>query len=123
MNRRYFLCALGVASLTLIAGCQDNLNVPFVGYWLEQTDDRPATLHITEDGPDLVVRIRQVSILSGNYRRDNFPAKARQDNVMTIADKWQFIYDKQSKMLKDSDNHYKPFKKISDDEYKRLTSD
>lgn len=122
MNRRYFIFALGAISFTLLAGCQDNLNAPFVGYWLEQKEDRPATLHITEDGPNLVLRIRQIDIFFGGYKRHNFQAKARENGVITIEGKWQLVYDKSSKMLNDSDNHYKSFKRISEDEYKRLTS-
>ncbi|AYN21969.1 hypothetical protein AB6N01_09990 [Alcaligenes nematophilus] len=123
MNRRYFLSAFGALSLTLLSGCQDNLNAPFVGYWLEQKDERPATLHVTEDGPNLVVRVRQISMISGTYRQHNFPAKARENGVMTISDKWQLTYDKSQKHLTDSDGRYKPFKKISESEYKSLTSD
>lgn len=123
MNRRYFLCALGAATLTLLTGCKNNINTPFIGYWLEQKEDRPATLHITENGPDLVLRIRQIDILFGGYAKHNFPAKARENGVMTIAGKWQLNFDESSQILSDSDNHYKNFKKISEDEYKRLISD
>ncbi|QXR34697.1 hypothetical protein EGK70_012525 [Alcaligenes aquatilis] len=123
MNRRYFLSVLGATSLTLLAGCQDNLNAPFVGYWLEQKEDRPATLHITEDGPDLVFRVRQHDFLFGGYEKYNFPAKARENGVMTVSGKWQFNYDKQTKTLNESDKRYKSFKKISEAEYKTLTSE
>ena len=123
MKRRYFLSALGVAGFILLTGCQENSNAPFVGYWLEQKDELPATLHVTEDGPNLVVRARQISIISGTYRQHNFPAKARENGVMTISDKWQLTYDKSKKILTDSDNRYKSFKKISEGEYKNFTSD
>lgn len=123
MKRRYFLSTLGAASLILLSGCKENSNTPFVGFWLEQKNELPATLHVTEDGPNLVVRVRQISSISGTYRQHNFPAKARENGVMTISDKWQLTYDESRKTLTDSDGRYKSFKKISEGEYKKLTSE
>lgn len=114
MNRRYFLCALGAASLTLLAGCQDNLNAPFVGYWLEQKEDGPAVMHVKEDGPDLLIRIRTAGYVLF------LPAKVKQANTITIDKKKQLTYDKSANALIDPDKGFEPFKKISQIEFENL---
>ncbi|WP_321266873.1 hypothetical protein [Alcaligenes faecalis] len=117
MNRRYFLSALGAISLTLLAGCQDDLTAPFVGYWLEQKEDGPAIMHVKEDGPDLLIRIRTSGYMLF------LPAKVKQAKTMTIDNKKQLIYDKPTGTLIDPDKGFNPFKKISQIEFENLIAD
>lgn len=66
--RRIFFTAL-LSSAFFVSGCSESESKPFVGYWLQQTEDRPVSLHIKESGNDVQVKIGQ--LVFGRYETVN----------------------------------------------------
>lgn len=116
MIKKLFLSLAMLASLVL-AGCSDK-NEPFIGYWHQDTDTRPITLHIKPDGDNVMVRINQ--LIFGNYVKHNELGRVADKDVLSIADRIQVRLE--DGQLIDVDNSSTRFKQITEAQYEEITN-
>lgn len=98
----------------LISGCSESHATPFLGYWLQDAERRPVSLHIKEDGQDVMVRIGQLSF--GKYQFDNALGQVKQEGLLNIGNQKQLRYVDGN--LIDVDDESAVFKRINEQEYK-----
>lgn len=115
MFRKFVFPFLLLGFLSLTACTEKNLNEPFLGYWLQETDKQPISLHIKEDGPDVVVRAGQLSF--GIYETYNWPGEVKQENLLNMGNgRLQLRYE--DGKLVDVDNKQSIFRQIDEAQYK-----
>ena len=115
MKRRHFLTMLAAAGVLSLAGCSDNHAEPFIGYWLQDSQQRPVSLHIKEDGTDVIVTIGQ--LVFGRYETEHEPGHASQEHLLTISDGTkQLRYE--NDMLVDVEDGEVRFNRITEQQYK-----
>lgn len=119
MKRRHFILALGAASLTLLTGC-DNKQEKLVGYWLQETDNRPISMHIKPDGKDFLVNINQLNF--GRFSRDIEKGIYKGDGILTIGEKKQIKYQEDSDSISDVDDKSIYFKRVTEEKYKAAST-
>jgi|SRR5699024_6738756 len=117
MIRRILLIpCLAFVGMVLI-GCSENHNEPFIGYWLQDTDKRPVSLHIKEDGSDVIVDIGQLTF--GKYEILNEPGHAKQEHLLTVGEgKKQLRYENNA--LVDLDDDSVRFSRIDETRYREV---
>ncbi|CAM5208692.1 hypothetical protein OURE66S_02637 [Oligella ureolytica] len=115
MKRRHFLTVLAAAGVLAVAGCSDNHTEPFVGYWLQDSPQRPVSLHIKEDGADVIVTIGQ--LVFGRYETEHESGHVRQEHLLTIADGTkQLRYE--NDVLVDVEDSDVRFNRVTEQQYK-----
>jgi len=113
--KRLFFPFLLLGFISLSACTEKNLAEPFLGYWLQDTDKRPISLHIKEDGPDVVVRAGQLSL--GTYETYNWPGEVKQENLLNMGNgRLQLRYE-DGRLVNVDDDKY-TFRQIDEAQYK-----
>ena len=101
----------------ILAGCGDKVE-PFLGYWHQETENRPVTLHIKPDGAGVVVRINQ--LVFGTYEQFNELGRVSDQDVLSIEDRIQLRLE--NGQLVDVDKPTTRFNRITESQYAEITN-
>jgi hypothetical protein len=119
VNKRKLIFVSGLIAISLITGCQTK-EEKFAGYWLQNSDKRPVSMHIKPDGSDFLVNINQLNF--GRFSRDIEKGVYKGTGILTIGEKKQVRYSGDNDSLSDVDDKTITFKRVTADQYKAASS-
>ncbi|WP_123659871.1 MULTISPECIES: hypothetical protein [Alcaligenaceae] len=120
MHTRVLISFFAASAALLLAGCEQATQAPQVtGYWLQQTDKRPMSLHIKPDGEHYIVNVGRMNF--GSYDVTAQPAALKADNTLTINQRKQLRLDPASDTLSDVDHPSIRFSRITQAHYEQAT--
>lgn len=120
MSKRLFVPLLAAAATLFVASCEQATTTSNVtGYWLQQTDKRPMSLHIKPDGSDYLVNVGRLNF--GNYDISAQPATLSAKDILTIDQRKQLRLDPGTDILSDVDHPTIHFIRITQAQYEKAT--
>ncbi|RSE63639.1 hypothetical protein EGT81_04890 [Alcaligenes faecalis] len=119
MNKRKLIFVSGLIAISLITGCQTK-EEKLSGYWLQNSEKRPVSMHIKPDDSDFLVNINQLNF--GRFSRDIEKGVYKGNGILTIGEKKQVRYSGDNDSLSDVDDKTITFKRVTADQYKAASS-
>ena len=118
MYKRIFIPLLATIAALFMAGCEQATTAPGVtGYWLQQSDKRPMSLHIKPDGNEYLVNVGRLNF--GHYDISAQPAKLNSTDILTIDQRKQVRLDPATDILTDVDHPTIRFIRITQAQYEK----
>ena len=116
MYTRILMPIVVAGTALFMAGCEQAPPKPtLTGYWLQQIDKRPMSLHIKPDGNSYIVNVGRMNF--GNYDITAQPASLKPGDVLTIDQRKQLRLDPATDVLSDVDYPSIRFIRITQAQY------